>query len=83
MAGVQTATATFNGAQPLSGDYPYVDITWSVAFASAGVYRIALGLCAPSSGMVGVMFDLKAGAGVRVLVTDQFTGTIELIGYPA
>lgn len=75
----QTATATFNGAQPLDGDLPFIDITWGTAYASAAAYQIAKGeVVTDGSGPIVANFKTKTATGVRVTVSDQFTGTVEL-----
>lgn len=79
---IQTATATFNGAQPLDGDQPYVDLTWPTAYASASVYRLGDGPnVTDGNGGVSVNFKNKTGSGVRVIVSDQFVGTVEVTAY--
>jgi hypothetical protein len=79
---INPITATFNGAQPLDGDFPYVDITWPTAYASASAYRIAFGAnLTDGNGALSIFFKNKAGSGVRVCATDQFTGTVELTPY--
>jgi hypothetical protein len=77
---LQTATATFNGAQSLDGDLPYIDVTWPTAYSSSSVYRVALGVNT-SDGPLAIMFKSKTASGVRVLASDQFSGTVELVAY--
>lgn len=77
---VQTATATFNGAQPLSGGLPYVDVTWTTAYSSASAYRISEGVnITDSDGPISVIHGSKTASGVRVFASAQFSGTVELI----
>lgn len=79
---VQTQTATFNGAQPLSGGLPYVDVTWTTAYANSSAYRVSEGVnVSDGAGPVAIVFGSKTGAGVRVFASMQFTGTVELIAF--
>ena len=79
---IQSAQATFNGAQPLDGDTPYVDITWTSAYTTTTAYRVAHGVnVTDSGGPIAVNFKTKTTTGIRVLVSDQFTGTVEIVAY--
>ena len=80
----QSVTATFTGAQSLDGDFPYVDITWTSAYASVGVYRIFAGTAiTDANGVIVVNLKNKSTTGVRVLASDQFTGSVELTAVDA
>ncbi len=79
---IQNQTATFNGAQSLDGDYPYVDITWTTAFSSAGAYIIVDGPSAVLPVVCWVKSGSKTASGCRVLAADQFTGDFVLIAVP-
>ena len=78
-ASVQVGAATFNGANSLDGDYPYADVTWVTPYASAAAYRIAIaGIVNDGGGMISVNLKSKTASGVRVYVSAQFTGVVEL-----
>lgn len=81
----QATAATFNGAQSLDGINPYVDITWPVAWTSAAAYRITglTPIITSSAGLITANVKNKTASGCRVLVSDQFTGTVELVSLPA
>jgi len=84
VSGMQTAEAEFNGAQSLDGEYPYVDITWPVAYASNAAYRVTYGIEIASGGLIPVIAYVKTGAGasLRVYASAQFTGTVVLTAIP-
>ena len=74
-------TATFNGAQPLDGDLPYVDIS-GLTYSAASAYGIGLSVAQTdiASGLItaAVKGTSKTASGFRVCVSDQFTGTVEI-----
>lgn len=78
----QTTIATFTGAEPLDGDFPYVDLTFGTAYASAAAYQAFPGV-AVSDGSGAIVAWIKASSvtasGLRVLVSEQFTGTVAVI----
>lgn len=79
---IQSAQATFNAAQPLDGDLPYIDVTWTSAFTTTASYRVALGVnVSDGAGPIAINFKTKTTTGIRVLASDQFTGTVELVAY--
>lgn len=79
---IQTTTATFNGAQSLDGVLPFVDVTWPVSYSSSGSYRVSLGVnITDGGGVIVISFKSKTASGLRVLASDQFTGTVELVAY--
>lgn len=78
----QTAFATFNSAQPLDGDYPYIDVTWSVPYASSSSYRVFKGEITSGAAVI-VNFKSKAAGTIRVIASDQWTGTVELVAVDA
>ena len=74
------ATATFTGGQPLDGDFPYVDVTWATPYSAVGAYRVFAGVgVTDSNGAIVINLKSKSTTGVRVLASDQFTGSVELI----
>lgn len=79
---VQNATATFNGAQSLDGDYPYVDITWPVAYDLAADYVVLDGVLATLPVTCWLKSGSQTASGVRVLAIDQFTGSVVLTAVP-
>lgn len=76
----QTTTAAFNGAQPLDGDFPYVDITFATAYDDEDRYAEVGGVAVDSGGVaVWVKESSRTGTGLRLLAADQFTGTVRVI----
>lgn len=78
---LQITSATFNGAQPLDGDYPYVDVS-GLSYSGASAYgiRLSVTMTDVSSGLVTVVVksSSKSGSGFRILASDQFSGTVEV-----
>jgi hypothetical protein len=79
---IQTATATFTGAQLLDGDLPYIDIVWTTTYASPASYRVVCGpVITDSLGTIAINLKNKYSNAVRVTASDQFVGTVELISF--
>lgn len=82
MAVTPQTAATFNGAQPLDGDNPYVDVTLSAAYSSASAYgvQLSINLTDASSGIptISIKASSKSTTGFRILASDQWSGTVEI-----
>lgn len=78
----QATIATFTAAEPLDGDFPYVDITFGTAYASASVYAAVLGVeFSDGYGPIEVWIKESSvtASGLRLLAADQFAGTVTVI----
>lgn len=78
----QTTIAEFTGADPEDADgYPYIDITFAVAYADADSWAQVSGVNVESGGGASQWIDetTRTGTGCRVKASGQFVGTVPVV----
>lgn len=80
MGALQITIATFTGAEPLDGDFPYVEITFAEPYDSADDYEVFYGANVDDENAVALRTPLahRTATGLRVYAPDQFTGTVPI-----
>ena len=76
---IQVALASFTGADPLDGGYPYVDVVYPVAYVNPTDYVAFPGLQATAPLSFWIKDGSQTTTGCRVQAIDQVVATLAVV----
>lgn len=79
---IQSQQVTFTGAEPLDGDFPYIDVVIAAPYSDPDAYFALLGQAVDDGGgpvAVWIEDTSRAENGFRILAAEQFSGTVSVV----